>query len=404
MTSDLARRVAITGVGVIGSFGSGTGALWDCVDGGGAKFAPSSRYPGVLPCAEAVRPDLRRTLRSGRVSRTSLVSQFAIAAVHPALAQAGLLSGKGTVEHVVGMVYGTSNGPAAATRKIHDDLLERGPAAVKPRAFQESVFNAPASLASIQFGLTGPIQVLATSTCAPSVLYQAQILLARPDVAAVIALCSDELCEAVQSALRVVRWHAPRAESGTPSPPVRGRGAVLSEGAAALVLERGDDALARDVVSLAEMAGAASTNDAWKLVRPAQDGRGLAAAIGGCLADAEVSPGDVDVILSASANTDVDECLEAAAVRSVFGAAAPPVVSTKGHIGHAMGVAAMFDIALGMDMVRRNQAPAAFDAAGDFSEGIRSVLCTGIGLNGLFGAVLVRRAHWQEEGVPSFPG
>ena len=404
MTPDLARRVAITGVGVIGSFGSGTGAFWDCVDGGGAKFAPSSRYPGALPCAEAAKPDLRRTLRFARVSRMSLVSQFAIAAVHPALAQAGLLSDKGTVECVVGMVYGTSNGPAAATRQIHDDLLERGPAAVKPRVFQESVFNAPASLASIQFALTGPIQVLAISTCAPSVLYQAQILLARPDVAAVIALCADELCEAIQSALRVLRWHAPRAESGTPSPPVPGRGAVLSEGAAALVLERGDDALARDAVSLAEMAGAASTNDAWKLVRPAQDGRGLVAAIIGCLADAEASPGDVDMILSASANTDVDDCLEAAAIRSVFGAAAPPVVSTKDHIGHAMGVATMFDIALGTEMVRRGRAPAAFAAAGEFRDGIRSVLCAGIGLNGLFGAVLIRRAHWQGEGVPSFPG
>ena len=224
MKPDLARRVAITGVGVIGSFGSGTGALWNCVDGGGAKLARSTRYPGALPCAEAARPDLRRTLRSRRVSRMSLVSQFAIAAVHPALAQAGLLSGKGTVERVAGMVYGTSNGPAAATRTIHDDLHECGPAAVKPRVFQESVFNAPASLASIQFGLTGPIQVLATSTCAPSVLYQAQILLARSDVAVVIALCADELCEAVQSALRVVRWHAPQAGSGTPSPPVPGTG------------------------------------------------------------------------------------------------------------------------------------------------------------------------------------
>lgn len=133
-------------------------------------------------------------------------------------------------------------------------------------------------------------------------------------------------------------------------------------------------------------------------------GRGLAAAINGCLADAEVSPGDVDMILSGSANTDVDECLEAAAVRSVFGAAAPPVVSTKGHIGHAMGAAEMFDVALGMEMFRRGRAPAAFAAAGDFSDGIRSILCTGIGLNGLFGAVLVRRAHWQGEGVRWFPG
>ena len=124
----------------------------------------------------------------------------------------------------------------------------------------------------------------------------------------------------------------------------------------------------------------------------------------GCLADAEASPGDVDMVLSASANTVVDDCLEAAAVRSVFGGAAPPVVSTKNDIGHAMGAAAMFDIALAAEVVRRGRAPAAFAAAGNFSDGIRSVLCAGIGLNGLFGAVLIRRAQWQGEGGPSFPG
>ena len=394
MASDLARRVAITGAGAIGSFGLGTGALWDAVGADGTKFAPCTRYPGTLPCAEAVRPDLRRMLHSGRNSRMSLVSQFAIAAVHLALAQARLPLGKGEAGRAVGIVYGTSHGPGATTQEIYDDLIERGPAAVKPRAFQESVFNAPASLASIQFGLKGPIQVLAASVCAPAVLYQAQMLLAHPDVAAVIALCADELCEAVQAALRVLRWHRPAVGTDAPSQSRSGRGAVSSEGAAALVLERADDALARRASTLAEMAGAASTNDAWKLVRPAEDGRGLIAAMHGCLDDAETSPGGVDMVLSASANTGVDDRLEAAALRSVFGDAPPPVASIKGDIGHAMGAAAMLDVALAVEMVRRGRAPASLDAAGALADGVGSVLCTGIGLNGMFGAVLIRGAAW----------
>ena len=90
MAPDLARRVAITGAGVIGSFGIGTAALWDALGAGGRTFAPCTRYPGTLPCAEAVKPDLRRMLRSGQASRMSLVSQIAIAAVHLALTQAGI--------------------------------------------------------------------------------------------------------------------------------------------------------------------------------------------------------------------------------------------------------------------------------------------------------------------------
>ena len=394
MAPDLDRRVAITGAGVIGSFGLGADAHWDALGAGEARFAPCTRYPGTLPCAEAVRPDLRRMLHSGQTSRMSLVSQFAIAAVHLALSQARLPTGKESNGRTVGVVYGTSHGPGATTQEIYDDLIERGPAAVKPRSFQESVFNAPASLASIQFGLKGPIQVLAASVCAPAVLHLSQMLLAHPGVDAVIALCADELCEAVQSALRVLRWHRPAARSGEPSPSRSGRGAVCSEGAAALILERGDDARARGVPALAEMAGAATTNDAWKLVRPAQDGRGLIAAMHECLADAEAAPGDVDLILSASANTAIDDGLEAAAVRSVFGDAAPPVASTRNVIGHAMGAAAMLDVALAAEMVHRGRAPAALDAAGALSGGIGSILCTGIGLNGMFGAVLIRGAAW----------
>ena len=393
MAPDLARRVAITGAGAIGSFGIGTGALWDAAGAGNRTFASCTRYPGTLPCAEAVEPDLRRMLHTGRTSRMSLVSQFAIAAVHLALTQARLSIGKGATGPVIGVVYGTSHGPAATTQEIYDDLIDHGAASVKPRAFQESVFNAPASLASIQFGLKGPIQVLAASVCAPVVLQQAQMLLAHPDVDAVIALCADELCEAVQSALRVVRWHRP-ATGTEPSSSSPRRGAIASEGAAALLLERADDALARGAPALAEMAGAVTTNDAWKLVRPAPDARGLIAALHGCFADAEAAPGDVAVILSTFTNNDVGDALQAVAVRSVFGDAAPPVASMTNDIGYAMGAAEMLDVALAVEMVHRRRAPARMDCAGGLAGGIGSILCTGVGLNGMFGAVLIREPAW----------
>ena len=394
MASDLARRVAITGAGAIGSFGIGTGALWDAGGAGERTFAPCTRYRGKLPSAEAVMPDLRRMLHTGRIGRMSLVSQFAIAAVHLALTQARLPTGKGAAGRVVGIVYGTSHGPAATTQEIYDDLIDRGAEAVKPRAFQESVFNAPASLASIQFGLKGPIQVLAASVCAPVVLQQAQMLLAHSGVDAVIALCADELCEAVQSALRILRWHRPPAGAGESSSSRPHRGAVSSEGAAALLLERADDALARGASTLAEMAGATTTNDAWKLVRPAPDARGLIAAIHGCFADAEAAPADVDVILSAFSHNDVDDRVQAVAVRSVFGGAAPPVASMTNDIGHAMGAAGMFDVTLAVEMVHRGRAPASMDGTGALDRGTGSILCTGVGLNGMFGATLIRSPAW----------
>ena len=394
MASDLARRVAITGAGVIGSFGIGPEALWDAAGAGDRTFAPCTRYRGTLPCAEAVKPDLRRMLQTGQTSRMSLVSQFAIAAVHLALVQARLPTGKGTTGRVIGIVYGTSHGPAATTQAIYDDLIDHGAAAVKPRAFQESVFNAPASLASIQFGLKGPIQVLAASNGAAVVLQQAQMLLAHPGVDAVIALCADELCEAVQSALRVLRWQRAAATSDEPSSRRSPRGAISSEGAAALLLERAGDAAARNAPALAEMAGAVSTNDAWRLIRPAPDARGLIAAVHGCLADAGATPRDVDFILRTSSDNDIDDRLQAETARSVFGDAAPPVASITSDIGHALGAAGMLDVALAVEMAHRGRAPASLDADGGAPAGTRAILCTGIGINGMFGAVLIRRSAW----------
>ena len=394
MAPDLARHVAITGAGAVGSFGIGAGALWNSLGAGARKFASCTRYRSTLPCAEAVKPDLRRMLQSGQTSRMSLVSQFAIAAVHLALTQARLPTGKGASGPVIGTVYGTSHGSAATTQGIYDDLIDHGAASVKPRDFQESVFNAPASLASIQFGLKGPIQVLAVSTGAPVVLQQAQMLLAHPGVDAVIALCADELCEAAQSALRVLRWHRPAAGTDEPSSSNPRRGAIASEGAAALLLERADDALARGAPALAEMAGAVTTNDAWKLVRPAPDARGLIAAMRGCFADAEGTPDDVDVILSALSNNDIEDALQAVALRSVFGDAAPPLVSITDIIGYAMGAAGMLDVTLAVEMIHRRQVPVSVGPAGALAGGIGSILCTGVGLNGMFGAVLIREPQW----------
>ncbi|WP_423908147.1 beta-ketoacyl synthase N-terminal-like domain-containing protein [Candidatus Spongiihabitans sp.] len=393
MAPDLDRHIAITGIGAIGSFGIGVDALWSHLDADRLDFKPCSRYQSKLLCAEAAKPNLRRLLRSSQLSRSPLVSQFAIVAVHLALEQAGIAADMRGSGQSMGLVYGTSNGPGAATQEIYDDLIERGPASVKPRVFQESVFNAPASLVSIHFGLKGPVQSLASGCCGHSVLYQAQMLLARPEVGAVIALCSDELCEATQSALRVLRWQAAASPVGG-SPAAKNRGAISSEGAAALVLEPTDFALTRGGIPLAELAGAGFSNDAWQLAYPAEDGRGLAAAMTACLEDSDALPGDIDIILSATANTDVDDRLETAAIRSVFGDSIPMVATTKTNIGHAMGAATMLDTVLATEIIRRDKVPGSLDCDGAFAAGIDAALCSGISLNGLFGAALVRRNSW----------
>ena len=112
------NRIAITGIGLVGPWGTGLDGLWEAQATGNADFAPCSRYNNGLPAAEAQKPDLRRMLKSGQLSRAPLVSQYAVAATHLAVAQAGMLPARGAKNGSVGIVFGTSNGPCAATQQI----------------------------------------------------------------------------------------------------------------------------------------------------------------------------------------------------------------------------------------------------------------------------------------------
>jgi 3-oxoacyl-(acyl-carrier-protein) synthase len=407
MSDELERRIAVTGMGMVGSFGVGIDALWQTLENGGVTFAPCSRYTTVLPSAEAHAPDLRRLLRTATAARAPLVSQFALAATHFALLQAGIKLGTQIASENIALVYGTSNGPGAATQEIYEDLLNAGSAAVKPRVFQESVFNAPASLTSIQFGIKGPIIVLPAGIAAGAhVLLQAQILLAQEDVHAVIALCADELCEGVQSGARMVRYHCgPLTNTSCGAHPydLRNQGPVMAEGACALVLERADRASARGAEILAELAGVACGNDAYRLAHNAPDGRGLSAAIHACLQDAEASASKVGAVIS-GAVTRADEIVEQAALLSVFAGEPPPVSSVKGGIGLAMGASALLDAALSIESLRRRTIPPTprhevptqgltldIVTQSRVIPQLDAILSTSIGVNGLYGAALFRR-------------
>ncbi len=381
MTTD--NTIAITGLGPVGPWGTGLDALWDAQTAGTANFVPCSRYENGLPAAEAQKIDLRRMLKSGQLSRAPLVSQYAVAATHLAVSQAGILPERGAKNGGVGIVFGTSNGPGAATQQIYDDLIDTGPSGVKPRVFQESVFNAPASLVSIHFGFAGPIQVVPAAGCSgTAVLFQAQMMLAQPGIETVIALCSDEMCDAIQKGLRDLKWHADYDGQGGLTD-----GAVAGEGAVALILESRNHAEARGATVLAELAGVGLANDAAALGRPAKDGRGLVAAIETALEDAQSDATSIDMILTGSAATKVENQLEGAAIATVFGDQNPAQGSSKRSTGFAMGTAALVEIALAVEAITRNAAPASVQ--GNAAQ-IDTVLCNAIGLNGQFGATLIK--------------
>ncbi|WP_068089068.1 beta-ketoacyl synthase N-terminal-like domain-containing protein [Polycladidibacter stylochi] len=387
MESNQPNSVAITGIGMVGPFGTTLEDLWVACERGPQPFPAAERFDHGLPSSEAHKVDMRQEFGTGQLSRAPLVSQYAMFAINRALQQAGIILDRRKKNSEIAIIFGTSNGPGAATQQIYDDLIDQGPAGVKPRTFQESVFNAPASLASIHYGITGAIQVVpASSNSGAAVLYQAQLLLAQPNITTAIAICSEELCDALQVGLHDLKWHAGYNADGSLT-----SGAVMAEGAVALVLEQTSVAKKREAKVLAEITGVGFSNDTAAVGKPDKAGGGMIAAINSCLEDAEITPAHVHKIIPGATGTNVEFQLETNAIEKVFSTTEKRITPAKSVLGCAMGSSLFFEIALAVQAFAERRFPT--EPTNNKDEvTLRNVLCNAIGLNGQFGSVLVKEA------------
>jgi 3-oxoacyl-[acyl-carrier-protein] synthase II len=134
-------------------------------------------------------------------------------------------------------------------------------------------------------------------------------------------------------------------------------GFVLGEGAAALVLERADDAAARGATVFARLAGAGATADGYDLVAPHPEGEGAARAIGAALRDAGLSASDIGHVNAHATSTPVGDTAEAAAIRSAVGGHAL-VTATKSQTGHLLGAAGALESVFTILALRDQVVPA----------------------------------------------
>jgi len=125
-------------------------------------------------------------------------------------------------------------------------------------------------------------------------------------------------------------------------------GFVMGEGAAILVLEERQRALARGAPVYLEVCGFGNTNDAWHMTAPRPDGRQAARAMRLALDEGEVTPDRVGYINAHGSSTPLNDSTETLAIRQVFGGHADriPVSGTKGYYGHALGASGAFEAAI----------------------------------------------------------
>jgi 3-oxoacyl-[acyl-carrier-protein] synthase II len=131
----------------------------------------------------------------------------------------------------------------------------------------------------------------------------------------------------------------------------------MGEGAAAFVLEEWDTAVARGATIIGEVLGGGSTADAHHITAPSPGGVGAIRCIELALDDAGLSAADIKQVNAHGTSTPLNDAAEAAAVTTVFGPNAVPVVSTKGVTGHALGAAGALEAAAVLLSFEHRQIP-----------------------------------------------
>jgi len=403
--------VAITGIGAVTPLGD-AGATWSGLLAGasGLEAAPEAlRRAGCQVVGRAAWFDPEDFVDRQAARRMGRFSQFAVAAARMAMVDAGLGDfvgdGLGVVVHTGagGLVEAeTAAGPAAAR-----------PDRVSPFLVPIYGANMAACQASIVLGATGPV-LGGVGACAAGV--QAVIdglrVLERGDADVVLAGGTDgALSPLLLGSLANAGALAPAGvDPATACRPydVRRTGMVASEGAAMFVLEPLDRARARGARVVALVAGGGGAGDAYHLAAPHPEGRGAASAMRRALADAGMTPIEVDALVAHATATLQGDVAEARALRAVFGPTpALAVTAPKSALGHGLGAAGAFGVMIAALALHHRVLPATRGLDADHVDpdcvldhvmgaprpgDLRSVLVNASGFGGQNAALLLRAA------------
>jgi 3-oxoacyl-[acyl-carrier-protein] synthase II len=359
-------RVAVTGLGVVSPLGIGVDAFWSGVLSERSAVGTITRFP-TAGYASTIAAEIdgfapADFIGAKRLRWTDRFSQFALAATQLAIDDARFRAPGDGAD--VGVYIGSALGGLAYADEQHDVFRDAGLNAVRP-LLAISVFGGAATCnVAMEFGLRGP-NVANGNSCASGAVAigDAFRAIARGDVRAALAGgCEAPLSPLVFGAFTIIRAMSTRnADPAAASRPFdRDRdGFVMAEGAAMLVLERYDDALARGARIYGEIAGYGLTNDGFHMSAPQPEGTYNALAMQRALAEAQLAPAGVDLVNAHGSGTPLGDRGEAAALHLVFGerTAHVPVTATKGQHGHALGATGAWEAALSLLAIERGIVP-----------------------------------------------
>jgi 3-oxoacyl-[acyl-carrier-protein] synthase II len=296
--------------------------------------------------------------------RADPYSQYAIAGAVQAMADAGFADPAQYDPDRVGVILGSGIGGLRSFEEQHDVYRERGASKISPFFIPMFIADIAAGLVSMRFNAKGP-NYATVSACATSAhaIGDAYRTIQYGDADVVITGGS----EATVTPMAIGGFANMKALSErNDSPETASRpfdatrdGFVMGEGGGVVVLESLEHAMRRGARIYAEIVGYGATGDAYHLTAPAPEGEGAQRAMRRAIADAGLTPADIDYINAHGTSTPANDLNETKAIKAVFGERAREinVSSTKSMTGHMLGAAGAVEFIISALAVRECMLP-----------------------------------------------
>jgi 3-oxoacyl-[acyl-carrier-protein] synthase II len=352
--NNLARRVVVTGLGMICDVGNSSEEVWKSLLAGRSGVARITGFDASnFACqiaAEVKNFDPLNYVEKKEVKKMARFIHLAIAASDEAFKASGLKITPENDERV-GVHIGSGIGGFDIIEREHSALIEGGPRKISPFFIPSAIVNLAAGQVSMRFGAKGPNEATATActTSAHSIGDSFRII-QHGDADVMIAGGS----EAAVTPMGVGGFAAMRALSTRNDDPEKasrpwdqGRdGFVIAEGSGIVILEELEHARKRGAPILAEIVGYGMSADAYHITQPAPEHEGGFRVMRNAVRDAGVTPNVVGYVNAHGTSTPIGDTLEAHAIRNFFGEHKVPVSSTKSMTGHLLGGAGGLEAAI----------------------------------------------------------
>lgn len=361
------KRIVITGMGLVSPVGHTVEESWAGIRAGQSGIDWITLFDAELVAnrvaGEVKNLDLAAKFGRREMRRMDRAQMLALIAAEEALADAAIEITDDN-QYDIGVVVGSGIGGIVTVVQALQGFEAKGHRGVSPVIVPALLHDGISSRVSMRFGLKGPNYNI-TAACATSnnSLGDAADLI-RMGRAKIMVAGGSEACI---MPMVISGFNNMKVLSNTEDIPQKASrpfdatrdGFVAAEGAALLILEDLDHALARGAKIYAELTGYGHTSDAFHVTAPNPDGVDAAEAMRRAMQEAQISPSDVSYINAHGTGTQLNDISETVAIKLALGELAYniPISSTKSMTGHILGATAAAEAIFAIKAIEDNFAP-----------------------------------------------